>query len=43
MIGGQRFLRPGGRGSFGLNADALELRGGCASTLQRFLRTAKGR
>lgn len=42
MLGGERFLTPGRSGGFGLNADAIERRGGCAGALERFLRAAEG-
>jgi hypothetical protein len=40
MLGGGRFLRPGGRGGFREDTDAVERRGGCAGALERFLRAA---
>ncbi|ATY31601.1 hypothetical protein CVN68_06135 [Sphingomonas psychrotolerans] len=40
VLGGYGFLRPSCGGCFGLNADAVERRGGCAGTLERFLRAA---
>jgi hypothetical protein len=42
MLGGERFLGPGGCGGFRLNADAVERRRGGAGALQRFLRAAEG-
>jgi hypothetical protein len=40
VLGSNGLLRPGSGGSFGLNTDAVERRGGCAGALKRFLRAA---